>query len=134
MNTIPSSVARRWIAAGLLGAAVVFQAGCLIVAAGAAGAGTVAYVRGELEASLGNPYGNVVSASERAVDKLQFRKISTTGDALKTVIVARTAGDKRVEIQVTKLTDNLSKVRIRVGVFGDEAISMTVLEKIRDGL
>ena len=109
----------------------VMQSGCLLVAAGAAGAGTVAYVRGELTAALSNGYESVVRASNRAIDGLQFKKISEAKDALKAVLIARTADDKKVEITITKESDALTKVEIRVGVFGDERLSLTVLDKIK---
>ena len=121
------------LAVGLTGVTVV-QSGCLAVAAGVAAAGTVVYIRGELQASLANPYGDVISATGKAIEKLQFRKISEKGDALKTVIVARTGSDKKIEITVKRVTDTLTKVEIRVGVFGDEALSMTVLDNIKQGL
>lgn len=128
-----SGLLRMVVAVGLTGVAVV-QSGCLIVAAGAAAAGTVAYVRGELQASLANPYADVIKATGKGLEKLQFRKISEKGDALKTVIVARTGSDKKVEITVKKVTDSVTKVEIRVGVFGDETLSMTILDNIKQSL
>ena len=112
----------------------VMQSGCLLVAAGAAGAGTVAYVRGELTAALPNGYESVVRASNRAIDGLQFKKISEAKDALKAVLIARRADDTKVEITITKESDALTKVEIRVGVFGDERLSLMILDKIKGGL
>ena len=134
MSTKKSSeILRAAILAGLASVAVM-QSGCLLVAAGAAGAGTVAYVRGELDASLGNGYESVVQASNRAIDQLQFKKISESKDALKAVLIARTASDKKVQITVIKVSETLTKVEIRVGVFGDQALSTTILEKIKGSL
>ncbi|MBW8781228.1 MAG: DUF3568 family protein [Verrucomicrobia bacterium] len=117
-----------------LASLVAFQSGCLLVAAGAAGAGTVAYVRGELDASLAGSYDSVVKAANRALDDLQFKKINETKDAIKTVLVARTADDKKVRIEITKVSDTLTKVEIRVGVFGNENLSRTILDKIQKNL
>lgn len=128
-----SGLLRLVVAVGLTGVTVV-QSGCLAVAAGVAAAGTVVYIRGELQASLANPYRDVITATGKALGKLQFRKISEKGDALKTVIVARTGSDKKVEITVKKVTDSVTKVEIRVGVFGDEALSMTILDNIKQAL
>lgn len=118
---------------GLAGAAV-SQTGCVAVAVGAAAAGTVAYVRGQLEASLEGSYDNTVRASNRALAELKFTKVSEKGDALKTFIVARTAADKKIEVDVIKVSDKVAKVQIRVGVFGDEAMSLTILGKIKEHL
>ncbi|HTJ78301.1 MAG TPA: DUF3568 family protein [Rariglobus sp.] len=111
------------------------QSGCLLVAAGAvAGAGAVVYVRGELDASLDSGYESVDRAANRALDQLKFTKISESKDSLKAVLVARMSDDTKVEIKVLKVSEVLTKVEIRIGTFGDQALSMTILEKIKAGL
>jgi hypothetical protein len=126
--------AARVSAALILASLVGLQSGCLIVAAGAAGAGTVAYIRGGLEASLEGRYDSVVAAANEAVADLQFARISENKDALTALIVARTADDKKIEITVTKVSANLSRVEIRVGVFGDEFVSVSILDRIKANL
>lgn len=118
-------------------AAGVATSGCFVVAlgaAGAAGAGTVAYARGQLDATLANGYDQVLAASNRALDELQLVKISEKKDAFSAILIARTAEDKRVEIRIAKEGDTLTTIRIRVGIFGDEEKSRTLLEKMRAGL
>jgi hypothetical protein len=115
-------------------AATVLLNGCVAVMAGAAGAGAVAYVRGELQADLDAPYEKAVGAAGEAVHQLQFASISERKDALDAVLIARTAEDKKVEIKVSRSGRELSRVRIRVGVFGDEAKSLTILERIKANL
>ena len=113
--------------------ALTLTSGCIVVAAGA-GAGAVAYVRGDLNATLEASLDLTVRASNRAVEKLQFAKVSETKDAMIANIVVRNAEDKKIEIHLERASDNLTKVRIRVGVFGDESLSMAVLEKIKEGI
>jgi hypothetical protein len=108
--------------------------GCIVVVAGAAGASTVAYIRGELDAPVGKPYEKVVRASEDAIGQLEFSRIRTAKDALTADIVARTAEDRKVEVIVHKETDATTTVKIRVGVFGDEQISRALLENIQANL
>lgn len=122
---------RHWLAAILLVSTVGFQAGCVVVAAGAAGAGVVAYVRGELETTLEGRLDAVHKAAGRAISQLEFNQISDQKDALTAVVVARTAQDKKIEITLTRVGDNLTKVQIRVGIFGDEDVSRTILDKIK---
>jgi hypothetical protein len=124
----------RWAAAVVLGATALLSSGCLLLAAGAAGAGTVAYVRGELAASLGNELGAVVKATNRTIEQLKFAKIAESADALSARFTARTAQDKKIEIVLTKVGEDLTKMEIRVGVFGDEDVSMTILSKIKSNL
>ena len=46
-------------------------------------------------------------------------------------VVTRTALDKRVEIKLTRVTKTLTQVQIRVGLVGDQGLSLTILEKIK---
>jgi len=108
--------------------------GCVAVVAGAAGAGAVAWVSGELNATLDSSFEHTEDATNQAIAQLQFVKISEPKDALTANFVVRTADDKKITIKITKLAGNASKVQIRVGVFGDEPISLTVLEKIKANL
>ena len=131
---IKSKFLLRALAALMLAAALALHSGCLAVAAGAAGAGTVAYVRGELAAKLDQNFDRTVRAANRAVEDLKFAKISDKQDALVAIIVARTAEDKKIEIKISSVSAAQTKVQIRVAVFGDEALSQRILEKIRANL
>gem|GEM_PF-4580479 len=83
-------------------ATVTLNSGCFLVAvgaAGAAGAGTVAYVRGELDASINRSFDNVDQATNRALVQLQFAKISEGKSAVDAEITARTGQDKKIAHQ-----------------------------------
>lgn len=129
-----SAIRLRVIAALLLVTPIVWTSGCLAVAAGAAGAGTVAYIRGQLEASVSHNIDAVDRAANRAAEQLRFAKINESADALTRVITLRTAEDKKIEVKISRSTDTLTQIRIRVGVFGDEALSRLLLEKIQANL
>ena len=129
---LPRTLARA-LSIAAAASCLCLASGCFIVAAGAAGAGTVAYVRGELDAVVGNGYDQVIDASNRALEQVQFVRVSESRDAFSAVIIARTAEDKKVEIKVTREGDRLTKVRIRIGLFGDEERSRALLEKIQAG-
>lgn len=62
------------------------------------------------------------------------RRSGASKDALKAVLVARTAMDKKIEIAISNTGKKLTKIKIRVGVFGDEQLSMSILDKIKAGL
>ncbi len=140
MNSLPSfstrlkAVLRRpWVASLLLGAVFV-STGCVaVVAAGAAGTG-VAWYRGQLEANLDQNIDEVFAASQKALNQLEFANISNKKSSVDAELVSRTALDKKVEVRLQKVTDRSTKVIVRVGVFGDETLSMSILDKIRAGL
>jgi hypothetical protein len=123
------------LAAAVLAVAVLLGgSGCVAVAVGAGAAGAVAYVRGELSSTLGADLPRAQNAVDKAVGQLGFAKISDRRDALEGVFVARTASDKKVEVMLKKIGDNITEIKIRVGVFGDEQISLAVLEKTKAAL
>lgn len=124
---------RRLLVAALLGLSLAGLSGCLAVAAGA-GASAVAYARGDLETNLHTDYAKVVDSARNAINELEFAKVSENKDALKAVMVARTALDKKVEITLTNSGKKLTNIKIRVGLFGDEALSMAILDKIKSDL
>ena len=114
--------------------AALLQSGCVaVVAAGAAGTG-VAWYKGRLEANVNADIDDTFKASQKALTQLEFAKIKDHKSAVDAELVARTALDKRVEIQLTRVTSGTTKIEIRVGVFGDESLSMLILEKIKAAL
>ena len=140
-TSLPSSRSASWprvrAAAGALvlgGAILLGTSGCVaVVAAGAAGAG-VAWVRGALETNLEASLDEAYQAAQEAVAKLELARISEKKSALDASVLARTALDKRIEIVLKRVGPKTTHVSIRVGVFGDEALSLTVLERMRAAL
>lgn len=115
-------------------AATLVQSGCVaVVAAGAAGTG-VAWYSGKLEANLEEDMDAVYRATQKALTQLEFAKISENKSAVDAQLVSRTALDKKVEVTLSRPTGTTTKVAIRVGVFGDEALSMTILDRIKANL
>lgn len=124
----------RLVALLFLPAAVLVQSGCVAVVA-AAGAGTgVAWYNGRLDAQLEANLDQVYRGAQKAIADLEFAKVSENKSAIDALLVARTALDKKVEIKLTTSGERATKVSIRVGVFGDEPLSLTILEKIKAGI
>ena len=134
MNTYMNTLRARLLPALALLLVLTASSGCFVVAAGAAGAGAVAFELGELKATLGKPYDAVVSAADKAIEQLQFSKISEKRDAITTEIIARTAEDKKVHIKITREADAVTKVKIRIGTFGKEEESRAILDRINASL
>ena len=110
------------------------QSGCVAVmvgAAAAAAAGTVAYVRGDLEATVGAGYEDTLRAVRAGLEKMQYNPVSDRHDAISGEFVARTAKDERVHVLVTADSEKVTKIRIRIGVFGDEQVSRALLDAIK---
>ncbi len=127
--------ARRVLSALAAALLLALMPGCVAIVAGAAGAGSaVAYSTGELATEVPRSLEKTQDATREAVHGLGFALVSEKADALGAVFICRTALDKRVRIELGRVADGITKVEIRVGVFGDERVSLGILEKIRGGL
>lgn len=111
-----------------------FVSGCAVILAGSAGAGTVAYIKGELQANLEAPLEKSIEATGSALENLKFIKISEEVDKLTGEIIARTSQDKKITIKLNKVTENTTKISIRVGMFGNQTLSYSLIEEIRKEL
>ena len=112
-------------------------AGCLLFAAGAAaGAGVAGYKygKGELKATEPAPLDRTWDATLAAAQDMSLPVVSQSKDTLQSHLISRTANDKKVDIDLKKLSDTTTEVSIRVGTFGDEAMSHTILDAIRKRL
>src|SRR5262245_842241 len=121
----------------LCSALLLATSGCLLFVAGAAagaGAAGYAYANGVLKATEPSPLDNVWSATIGAMKDLQYSVTKQAKDALTGDLTARTATDKKIEIQLKKLSDNSTEISIRVGTFGDENLSRVILDKIKNRL
>ncbi len=111
-------------------------AGCLAVAVGAGAAGTVAYMGGDLETDVSEDIDTLYAASRKALNDLGLNIIEGKGgkDALSATIVARDAEDKKVQIKLKSISDEMTELSIRVGVFGNETKSQLIYNKILENL
>ena len=104
--------------------------GCASGGAGSA----VAYLRGDLDATLNASFERAVRATDLAVEQLHFEKVSEKKDGLQAILVSRNATDKRVEIRLEKVADNETSLKIRVGTFGDESLAVATYTQINANL
>lgn len=123
-------VRRLAVFLAVAGAALV-QSGCVAVAAaGAAGTG-VAWYSGRLDSTLNVSIDRAYEGTQRAIKEMQFAQVSSTKSGVDAHVIARTALDKKIDIKLERAGDAVTRISIRVGVFGDETLSLTILEKIK---
>lgn len=104
--------------------------GCLAVAAGGAAAGTVAYVRGDSELMVDATMAEAVAATRAVISELGLLVVSETEEPLSSEFVTRNSQDDKITIFLQYQTENATLVRVRVGTFGDEAVSSAIIDKI----
>lgn len=125
---------KDWILTVTIGLSVVIGNGCAVLPAGgavAAGTGTVIYVKGELQATVDGTMDRAWTASQAALKELQMPVTTEEKDARNGKLTARGAGDKKVTLRVKKVTGTSTEIGVRVGLWGDEAMSREILDKIK---
>lgn len=122
---------KRSSIAAMICLSLLLSYGCALVVGGAAGAGAVAYVRGELKALEDVTLDRAWPAAKQAMSDLEFMVTDSEKDAFNGRLTARGAGDKKIVVSLKKESDAVTEIRIRVGSFGDEAMSRKILETIK---
>ena len=107
--------------------------GCVVAAVGA-GAGTVAYVKGDLEVVESEELDAVYKATEKVVSELGLAVSKKTKDAMSAEIIALDSQDKKIKIKLSATAEGTTKLSIRAGLFGNETKSMLIYDQIRKNL
>lgn len=109
--------------------------GCFgLLLVGGAGTSAVAFATGELRSTEATALAELDAACASAVDVLGYDEVETDRDADHIRWRARTASGDPVDIRLSARTEDSTELRIRIGVFGDEAKSRLVLEQIHQSL
>ncbi len=116
-----------------IGMTVLVQ-GCIVAAVGAGAVGTVAYVKGDLESVESHSIDTVYEATLQAMNDLDLYVTLKFKDALTAEINARDTQDSKVTIKLNSQSEGITKLSIRVGIFGEETKSQLIYNKIRDNL
>jgi len=123
----------------LILSAVVASAGCALFAAGAGvavGVGGTEYYRGELKQAYAAPMEKAWNASLAAAGELKMKTTEKSIDNLdqNRVIKGSTEEGKDFQIALEALSKDVTMVKVRIGVFGDEAVSKKIQEVIAKDL
>ena len=118
-------------------AATFLQAGCgVLLLAGGAGTSAIAFATGELRVTEAVPIATLHEATKSAVETLRYVDVEAIleGEGDRIRWRATTAGGDPVDIRLVARGPEQTDLRIRIGVFGNEARSRLVLEQIRQAL
>jgi hypothetical protein len=114
---------------------MVTSSGCLAVVAGAgAGAGYVAYRRGELVAPVDVSAERAAAATSAAFRELNLPELSRNQSMEGITFVTRDADDKKITVFCEVRTPESANIHIRVGTFGDEDTSRLIYNAITNHL
>ncbi len=113
--------------------------GCVLLAAGAgvgAGVGATQYVRGVLTQTYAAPIDKAWDATIAAVNEMKMKPAEKSIDNMdqKRWIKGKTEENRDFEIQLVALSKEVTSVKVRIGMFGDEAYSRRLQELIGKNL
>lgn len=118
---------KRYLAINLMGLAfLTLAAGCSSTDQSAATDDQSAFVT-----NYDSTADKVTTAADQACDDLKFADINTTGSKVDGKVTAQTTQGDDVSINIEQTGDNLSKVTIRVGSTGDQAMSRELADRIK---
>ena len=118
----------------LFGLITLTGSGCAVALVGAGAAGTVAYLKGDLESVEPYSVERVFLASKEALKDLHIFILEESRDILTARVRARDSQDEKITIKIDHMTYRTTKLRIRVSTFGDETKSQRVYLRIRQNL
>ena len=78
------------------------------------------------------PPAEVTDAARETLEELDLQMIFAESTKVDGRVTAMTAREKKVGIDISETDDGLSKICIRVGDFGDETLSLEILDRIEE--
>ena len=128
------------LAMGVVLSVLIAGTGCAIFLAAGAGAGvgigTAEYIRGELKQAYAAPMEKAWNASLTAAEELKMRTTEKSIDNLdqNRLIKGKTDEGKDFQIALEATSQEVTTVKIRIGLFGDEAYSKRIQDLIAKNL
>jgi len=107
--------------------------GCVALLAGAvAGTGTAAWLSGKLTQEFNTSYERTINAAEKALRSLKLKVTKEAKEANVTQLKSKYSDGREIWIDIRKVTDNSTKVEVRVGaVSPDKAVADKILKRIQ---
>ncbi len=119
----------------LLGVAALVTTGCgALLRVGDAGTSAIDFASGELRSDERVSLAELDLACVSAIERLRYEDLEVVRTEDRVHFEARTAGGEPVDIRLLAKSPERTDLRIRIGVFGDEATSRLVLEEIHQSL
>lgn len=109
--------------------------GCAVVAGveleAAAASGVMAYRDGELETAYAAPYNQTWKATIKAMEKMNLKVTHTHKGATEGIVESKQADGTKVTTRLKSSSRDVTSMKIRVGILGDEESSRTIDRYIR---
>ena len=125
------SMVRNYILSIVVSGALLTSGCAALVVGAAAGAGSVAYLKGELKSVEKGTVERGYQATLNVLDRMGMFVTKKTRDKQKGMVVARRADDTKITIHLKRIGEEVIEIRVRVGILGNEESSRQILEEIQ---
>ncbi len=106
--------------------------GCALVVAGAAGgAGTAAWLSGKLTKDVNVPLEKATTASKKAMKALKYKVTKETTKDKVSQIIGEYSDGRQIWIDVHSISENSSRIEVRVGAVSDKEAADKIMSKIQ---
>ena len=92
------------------------------------------FLRGTLSGVLASAQPKIETATVAAMEELDFVAVDVVSDKLKGTVKARMADGTKVSVKLQAEDFESTKVKIKVGTWGDQSISVQILRHIQKKL
>lgn len=130
-----------WIVLAVTSAGLLVAPGCLTpfdfaanAGLGLAQAGTSSFIQGTLQAAVDRPMEQVLEASKRALTKLGYESTRHDLSDFYAQLQSNQSDGSTIVIKLKKSSPKVTGVSIRVGVWGDNAVSRLIFLEIEKEL
>ena len=105
--------------------------GCALLLAGAVGgAGTAVWLSDKLTQEVNSSLEKSVEAAKSAMNKLDLEIVKETKKDDVAQLISEYSDGKKTWIDIHKITQNSSRIEIRVGLTGDEEAARKIMDQI----
>lgn len=128
---------RRPYALAVLVALPLLATGCapaFIVGGAAAGGGTMVWYRGWFKQTIDVPQNRVFRAARAALADFKVALEDETPKENSGVLDGYAADGRRVMVKTKAVGEKATRVRVRVGFWGDQELSLKILEQLKKHL
>ena len=118
----------------LLAVVIIFSinlSGCLLLAGAAGGGGTAIWLSGKLTEEVNYSLERSFKAAESAMNSLGYEISRSSVKEKVGQIIGNYSDGKTIWIDVHKISENRSKIEVRVGAAGDKDAARKILDKIK---
>lgn len=100
----------------------------------AAEAGSSSFIRGELVQSHKAPLEQIAEAGRRAIRSLELRAGTDRAGDSSIFLMAHERGGREIAIRFEEVSPVVTRVKIRIGIWGEQSLSRLVMTEIESQL